>query len=1086
MKLISEIKVERIFSMLPENIKKKTNSTDLNELDASKDQKLARKRFFRLKKSNIYDVHITYGYNLDEVYRNSKSFHKSYPQLSCKPIFLSGEGEIKLFGQEFFDGKPIDLAFNEGTIKEIDTCQIIENIFNILSEKIEPSTNKAAKEEFRNFKKNVLLNKDFKEVDRKTLTSFIFPKIETKLLTDPPTIRWSSGDLSARNILVNDKSKTFKIIDCEFAYHTHFYEEDWFRLKSFSTGKFNNFEFLRKKIESLNPVWETYLRLRQTILNRFVHTSDSYSIYASDDLIRSLNALDIHHESSDDKEPLIIRGFHHAQTHYRNQLHEERSRYELLDEKRLTEKQKLSRELNFKQLLLEQEIEEKEKILISLNNEREKTNFLNKELELQKIAFANKNRQLEDEVLSEKQKNIEKTSIIISKNAMLVDIKHQLILANDKISRIQHSFSWRITSFLRFIRRLLIDRFKCIKHEVFDPKIFLELNPDLKERFGNNLDDARRYFELYGKQEERSFSAILPPHPNPRTYQDWINLYDKDQTKTSEYFTLKEVEFDEPLFSIVMPVFNPPKNFFREAIQSVINQNFDNWELCIADDMSSELYVKTILEEFSQNDSRIKIHYNTEHSHISVTSNNALNLARGRFVVLMDHDDLLRPHTLQRLASVIASDQNAKIIYSDEDKIDEKGNRSCPYFKPDWNPDLLLAQNYLCHLFCAETELFKKVGGFRKGFEGSQDWDLILRLTEIVEPKNIKHVPEVLYHWRIHSGSVADNIDNKNYAVKAASKAVSEHLSRNNVSAKVTITQKQFLRVNRQIRSQKQPRASIIIPSKDNFKTLKKCVKSVFEKTASELFQLIVIDNQTTDHETLDYYSEINDFPNCSVLKYQKVFNYSAINNFAVKHAQNDILVFLNDDTEVISKEWLNELISQASRTEIGAVGAKLFYPDGSIQHAGIILGYCKVAGEIMKGLPGDHPGQMQRANLVHNVSAVTGACLAVEKKKFIKINGFDEHNLKVAFNDVDLCLRLMEEGFYNLYTPFASLHHHESKTRGKEDTPEKINRFESEIQYMLNRWSEILPNDPNYNPNLSLNWNEQFELAFPPRKSIV
>ena len=1034
MKLISEVKVERIFSLLPENIKKQTNSTDLKELDVSKDQKLTRKRFFRLKKSNIYDLHITYGYNLDEVYRNSKSFHKSYPQLSCKPIFLSGEGEIKLFGQEFFDGKPIDLAFNEGTIKEIDTRQIIEEIFNILSEKIKSSTKKAAREEFRNFKKNVLLNKDFKEVDRKTLTSYIFPKIETKLLTDPPTIRWSSGDLSARNILVNDKYKTFKIIDCEFAYYTHFHEEDWFRLKNFSTGKFQNSQFLREKIECLNPLSETYLRLRQTILNRFVHTSDSYSLYASDDLVRSLIALNTQLGSSDEKEPLILRGFYNTQNHYRNQLSGENSRCEQLEEKLLKdkekinnleknlffnenkiaelesgiecktnflskleiEKQNLSDELISMQSLLKQEIEEKEKTIISLSNEHEKTNLLNRELDFQKKVFAEKKTQLEEakvlnqkisfelkstiskyeqaseqilnknkalskflslngdlkeKVLSLKEKNFEKNSVITSQNAALVDIKHKLNVSNDKISRMQQTFSWKITSFLRLFRRLFIDRFKSINHEVFDPKIYLELNPDLKEHFGNDLVEAQRHYELYGRHEGRSFSAKLPPPPNLRTYQDWINLYDKDQTKTSEYFTLKEVELDEPLFSIVMPVFNPPKNFFREAIQSVIDQNFDNWELCIADDMSSELHVKTILEEFSQNDSRIKIHYNTEHSHISVTSNNALNLARGRFVVLMDHDDLLRPHTLQRLASVITSDQNAKIIYSDEDKIDEKGNRSCPYFKPDWNPDLLLAQNYLCHLFCAETELFKKVGGFRKGFEGSQDWDLILRLTEIVEPKNIKHIPEVLYHWRIHSGSVADNIDNKNYAVKAASKAVSEHLSRNNVSAKVTITQRQFLRVNRQIRSQKQPRASIIIPSKDNFKTLKKCVKSIFKKTAPELFQLIVIDNQTTDHETLDYYSEIHDLPNCSVIKYQKVFNYSAINNFALKHAQNDILVFLNDDTEVISKEWLNELISQASRTEIGAVGAKLFYPDGSIQHAGIILGYCKVAGEIMKGL---------------------------------------------------------------------------------------------------------------------------------------
>ena len=302
----------------------------------------------------------------------------------------------------------------------------------------------------------------------------------------------------------------------------------------------------------------------------------------------------------------------------------------------------------------------------------------------------------------------------------------------------------------------------------------------------------------------------------------------------------------------------------------------------------------------------------------------------------------------------------------------------------------------------------------------------------------------------------------------------------------MSVTQNQFLRVDRQSSNSKKTKASILIPTKNNFECLKTCIDSIFDKTSPNLFELIVIDNQTTDSKSLSYLSEIKKIINCRVLEYNYDFNYSAINNFAAKHAKEEVLVFLNDDTEIISDVWLQELISQAIRPEIGAVGAKLFYPDGSIQHAGIILGYCRIAGETMKGLPNNHPGQMQRANLTHNVSAITGACLALEKKKFVQVKGFDSKNLKVAFNDVDLCLRLLQLGYKNLFSPFSSLYHHESKSRGKEDAPEKMERFENEINYMLDSWGKMLRNDPNYNPNLSLNWQEQFELAFPPRKSIV
>ena len=448
----------------------------------------------------------------------------------------------------------------------------------------------------------------------------------------------------------------------------------------------------------------------------------------------------------------------------------------------------------------------------------------------------------------------------------------------------------------------------------------------------------------------------------------------------------------------------------------------------------------------------------------------------------MDHDDLMRPHSLLRLAQVWNKNQDAQIIYTDEDKIDENGKRSCPYFKPDWNPDLILAQNFVCHLFCASRKLVEKVGGFRMGFEGSQDWDLVLRLIEKIRPEQIYHIPQILYHWRIHSKSVANNISNKSYAVKAGQRAVQDHLDRLRHKAKAEVVHKQFMRINRLKSVESSSKASIIIPTKNNHNMLRKCINSILEVTPPDIFELLIVNNQTDDSDTIEYYEEIKNEKNAKIINFDAPFNFSSINNYASNFSKGNILVFLNDDTEVLSKNWLQELISDAQRPDVGAVGAKLLYPDHTYQHAGIVLGYCLVAGEMMKGLSSSHPGQMQRANLKHNVSAVTGACLAVEKEKFDEVGGFDEVNLKVAFNDVDLCLRLLKLGYRTLYNPNVVLHHYESYSRGADDTPAKKLRFESEINYMLAKWSKIIDNDPCYNPNLSLEWNELFQLAFPPR----
>ena len=1021
--LIRKIPLEKIYTLIPSNEKSCSNTSDLIELEITRNEELVRKRFFILKCSNKCDIHLTYALFKDDILEKAKKIYKQLPSIITKPRFYVTDKDCGLFGQDWFDGENIETILSRNPENLNDVKLILQKLKNEFS-KIEKLSNKqAALIEFEEFKSEILGNTYLNENFTHLLKNFIFPSLSDELIKNSPTLRWTNGDLTAKNILVN-KNWDFKLIDYEFSRETHFHREDWIRLAGFSKNCIQDIDFVKEQFLSLDPCFLSYFFLRQIYLNKIIHNEpinlNNISFDLNPDFKVPRNKNSVH---------FFLSNLIYEQLCFNVQLENE-----------------LNSQINtnYKLDLVNKNNESLANELKLVNNnivilEKKLQDEISKRIKL-KEEYEYKSRKLIDVIKNKK--NLELLLDKLSENIKLLENKK--VFLYDKIYRMQTSFSWKFTQPFRLIRRLLIDPLK-------------------------NSVNSRKHIEKV-----------------PHTYEEWIKKYDTITPKFINQMIeiFKQLE-ERPLISIIIPVFNPPPHFFEEAIKSIKEQIYDNWEICFADDKSSNPQIHKIIEKHVLSDSRIKIFNNEEHSHISVTSNNALSLAKGKFVVLMDHDDLLRPHSLLRLAQYYNKNKSTKIIYSDEDKIDESGNRSCPYFKPDWNPDLLLAQNYLCHLFCVETQLIKEIGGFRKGFEGSQDWDLILRLTEQVTDNNIVHIPEVLYHWRIHSGSTADNINNKNYAVVAAKKAVVEHLSRKNINASVYITQKQFLRVDRYSNCKTIRKASIIIPTKNNFELVKTCIESIFAKTPRELFEIILIDNQTSDHKSLNYYRTLTTIDNCSILNYDNKFNYSAINNFGAKHAKNEILVFLNDDTEIISVNWLQELMSQTSRPEIGAVGAKLFYPDGTIQHAGILLGFCTIAGEIMKGLPGDHPGQMQRANLVHNVSAITGACLAVEKNKFFQINGFDSINLEVAFNDVDFCLRLMEQGYKNLFTPEATLYHHESKSRGQEDTPDKKQRFEREINYMLERWSKSLLSDPNYNPNLSLDWQEQFHLAFPPRKSI-
>lgn len=567
-------------------------------------------------------------------------------------------------------------------------------------------------------------------------------------------------------------------------------------------------------------------------------------------------------------------------------------------------------------------------------------------------------------------------------------------------------------------------------------------------------------------------------------YRDWVRQYDTHDAGSLRKLADRVATLpSRPLISILLPTYNSPEKWLRRALDSVIAQAYPDWELCIADDASGKKHVRRVLEEYAARDPRIRVVFRARNGHISAASNSALELARGDFVALLDHDDELPPHALLEVADAICRHPQWKLVYSDEDKIDERGRRFDPYFKPDWNYDLFLGQNCISHLGVYRTDLVRSVGGFREGFEGSQDWDLALRVTERLRAGEIGHVPKVLYHWRAISGSTAVGLDQKNYALDAGRRAVAEHLQRVGCDADVITTSNGHLRVRRRLPAQP-PFVSLVVPTRDRVDLLRTCVQSILQRTDYPSYEILVIDNQSVEGETLEYFSELRREPRVRVVSYDKPFNYSAINNFAISHARGELIGLVNNDIEVISADWLREMAVNALRPDVGAVGAKLYYPDDTIQHAGVVTGLWGIAGHLYVGEDRSSIGQMGRGVLVQELSAVTAACLLVRRSVLDEVGGLDER-LRVAFNDVDLCLRIRKAGYRNLWTPHAELYHHESASRGHEDTPEKKARFDSEVDFMRMRWGDALARDPAYNPNLSLT-SATFEFAYPPRDGAV
>ena len=624
-------------------------------------------------------------------------------------------------------------------------------------------------------------------------------------------------------------------------------------------------------------------------------------------------------------------------------------------------------------------------------------------------------------------------------------LKTQLAEVQNAYSAISNAFFWKITKPFR----VCLDALKRILGKV-------------------------AFFRLIGK-------GIRCLHENGWSYT-WHKVKNKLKHR-QEYtaltntplFTEEELEaqrtevFPRSIkFSIVVPLYNTPEKFLHEMIRSVIDQTYADWELCMADG-SDEAHgnVERICRQYMRKDLRIKYQRLEENLGISGNTNACLEMATGDYIGLFDHDDLLHPAALHEVMRAIC-EQDADFIYTDENTFHEKPEDAfCPHFKPDYAPDTLRSYNYICHFTVFSRELLDEVGNFRREFDGSQDYDMVLRLTE--KASKIVHIPEVLYFWRAHSGSTAGDISAKPYTMDAARRALGEHLDRVGLVGEVEDSSiPSTYRIKYTISGC--PKVSIVIPNMDHADTLRTCISSILEKTTYENFEIVIIENNSRKEETFAYYDELKTDPRIQIVTWEGKFNYSAINNFGVREAATgEYILLLNNDIEVITPDWLQEMLMFAQRPDVGAVGAMLYYPDDTIQHAGVVLGIGGVAGHAHKYFPRGDFGYMSRATIAQDLSVVTAACVMLPRTVWDEVGGLDE-TFEVAFNDVDLCMRIRKAGYLIVWTPYAELYHYESKSRGAEDTPEKKKRFEGEVRRFQARWkSELAAGDPYYNPNLTL-----------------
>ncbi|HEY0976080.1 MAG TPA: glycosyltransferase [Flavobacteriales bacterium] len=668
-----------------------------------------------------------------------------------------------------------------------------------------------------------------------------------------------------------------------------------------------------------------------------------------------------------------------------------------------------------------------------------------------------RNVQLEDRIVSVTHQNEKALSSIFNLQA--------------RINRIEASKPYKLYKQLRHLKNLLRSNSSGNERSHFLKKFVFLLGR--KGRAFAMRFMAKIFKHLYLWTEERKVYIIesgdLAHGGFGDPYDRWLMLNLPTESKLLAH--RKEIASfrKQPKFSIVMPVYNVKEEHFSAAVDSILSQVYENWELCIADDRSTDRHVARLIKEYVKRDHRIKAVFREENGHISAASNSALELATGDYIVLMDQDDLITPDALYQNAKVINEHEQVHLIYSDEDKIDDNGKHSYPHFKPDWSPDNLLSRNYLGHLTVFDADIMRTIGGWREGFEGSQDYDLVLRFTE--RTNAIFHIPKVLYHWRIHDSSAAAGEEAKPYAYIAAKKALTEALVRRNETGTVDFLDG-FRGYSVRFDLKAGPRkVSIIIPTKDKTDLLQQCVKSIFERSTHQDVEVVVVDNNSSEREFFAYIgtatAAYGDRFRC--VKADMPFNFSALVNFGVKHSTGDYIVLLNNDTEVITPDWLEGLMEQAQRPSIGVVGVKLLYPNETIQHAGVVMGLGGAAGHVLVGEDRRGPGYFNYVNMLNNYSALTAACIMVRRSLYERMNGFDE-SFAVEYNDVDFCLRIRESGLNNVYVPHVELFHHESMSRGHPHaTSESYARHLAEIARLQERWGAYIDHDPCYNPNLTL-----------------
>lgn len=568
---------------------------------------------------------------------------------------------------------------------------------------------------------------------------------------------------------------------------------------------------------------------------------------------------------------------------------------------------------------------------------------------------------------------------------------------------------------------------------------------------------------------QRLVRKIRRPRALPRlggaAYQQFVEAhrYTPKMKKEAE----KEIRTFkyQPVISIVMPSYNVDEKWLRKAIESVRGQWYKRWELCICDDASTKQEMKTLLDEYARQDLRIKVAYRDKNGGIVKASNDALKLATGAYVGFLDNDDELAQSALYEVVKAL-QESKYDLLYSDEDKLDMEGNYCDPFFKPDWSPDLLLSHNYICHFAVYRRKIVEQIGGLREGFDGSQDYDLVLRFTE--KAGNIRHISKILYHWRKIPGSTAAEVHAKPYVFNAAKKALADAIKRRGITGDITDGQwTGSYRLRRAITGR--PLVSIIIPFKDKIEVLKPCLESVITKSTWPHYEILLVNNRSELMETEEYLKTLKDETRITVLTYDKPFNFAAINNFAARQAKGEYLLLLNNDTEVITADWIECMLEHAQRPEVGAVGAKLLFPGGQVQHAGVLVGIGGIANHAFLKSRGEEHGYFGQKNVIKNYSAVTGACLMVRKSLYKNMGGLDARNLGVSFNDIDFCLRLREKGYLVVYTPYAQLYHYEALTRGYDVAIQ-------EIQYMQQKYGSLIQRgDPYYNQNLS---RERFDFS--------